>query len=282
MLRMSGANKKQEAARKARLEREAAERAAAERAKRLKLLGGAGVAIVAIIALVLALGLFREDSTEKLGKNEVEIAGQKVEVAGSEETAAELNGLPQKGELLGDPNAPVTIVEIADLKCPACQLYSVDVQPDVIKDLVRPGKANLQIKLVNFRDAAAGTTDGEAARNAAYNLVPKNTYFNFVSMVYANQGNEAETWATDRKLKAIGEATPGVGQDAINTAETPESKKLVEDAEKLATALNIQGTPSIYVKARGTNEYTHVPSFNDVSAISSAVDEAAKKAKATR
>ena len=50
MLRMSGANKKQEAARKARLEREAAERAAAERSKRLKLLGGAGVAIVVIVS----------------------------------------------------------------------------------------------------------------------------------------------------------------------------------------------------------------------------------------
>lgn len=282
MLRMSGANKKQEAARKARLEREAAERAAAERSKRLKLLGGAAVAIVAVVALVLALGLFREDSAKNLGTGEVTIEGQKVEVRGAEETAAELNGIPQNGALLGDPNAPVTIVEIADLKCPACKMYSVDVQPEVIKQLVRPGKANLQIKLVNFRDAAAGTTDGEAARNAAFNLVPKNTFFNYVSMVYANQGNEAETWATDRKLKAIGEATPGVGAAAINTAETPESKKLVEDAEKLATALDIQGTPSIYVKARGTNAYTHVPSFNDVAAISSAVDEAAKKAKATR
>lgn len=282
MLRMSGAKKKQEAARKARLEREAAERAAAERSKRVKLLGGAGAAIVVIVALVLALGLFREDTTENLGSGEVTIDGQKVEVKGAEETAAELSGLPQSGDLLGDPDAPVTIVEIADLKCPACQMYSVDVQPEVIEQLVRPGKANLQVKLVNFRDAAAGTTDGEAARNAAYNLVPRNTYFNYVSMLYANQGSEAETWATDRKLKAVGEATPGVGAAAINTAETPESKKLVEDAEKLATALNIQGTPSVYVKARGTNEYTHVPSFNDVAAISSAVDEAAKKAKATR
>lgn len=282
MLRMSGANKKQEAARKARLEREAAERAAAERSKRLKLLGGAGVAIVAIVAIVLALGLFRGDATEGITDGEVTVGGEKVSIKGTDETKALFSGLEQNGEVLGDPNAPVTIVEIADLKCPACQIHEIDTQPEIIKNLVKPGKANLQVVLVNFRDAAAGTTDGEAARNAAYNLVGKNTYFPFVHMTYLNQGNEAETWATDKKLKAIGEGTPGVGADAVNTAVTPESKKLVEQAEKLSTALNPSGTPSLYVKARGTNEYTHVPDFTSLSDITSAVEDASKNAKATR
>lgn len=282
MLRMSGAKKKQEAARQARLEREAAERAARERSKRLKLLGGAGVAIVAVVALVLVLGLFRGDATEDLASQNIEVDGAKVEVKGADETAALYDGIPQKGELLGDPNAPVTIIEIADLKCPACQLHAVDTQPEIIKQLVRTGKANLKIKLVNFRDAAAGTTDGEAARNAAHNMVPLNTFFNFQNMIYSNQGDESETWATDRKLTAIAAGTPGVEGDQLNTSETPESKKLTESAEKLATALNVQGTPSIYVQARGTNEYTNVPNFNSVEDVSAAVDEAAKNAKATR
>ncbi len=99
-------------------------------------------------------------------------------------------------------------------------------------------------------------------------------------MIFFNQGNEAETWATDRKLKAIGEGTPGVGADQINTAETPASQELTESAEKLSTALNPSGTPSLYVKARGTNEYTHIPDFTNLEGITSAVDEAAKNAKA--
>lgn len=282
MLRMSGAKKKQEAARQARLEREAAERAARERAKRLKLLGGAGAAIVVIVALVLALGLFRDDATKDASGGKVEVDGQTVEVKGVDETTTLFSGLPQNGRVLGDPNAPATIVEIADLKCPACQLHEIETQPEIINSLVKPGKANLEIVLVNFRDAAAGTTDGEAARNAAHNLVASNTFFPFVHMLYYNQGNESETWATDRKLKAIGEATPGVGADKIDTAETPESKKETESAEKLSTALNPTGTPSLYVKARGTNEYTHIPNFTSIEDITAAVDEATKKAKATR
>lgn len=282
MLRMSGAKKKQEAARQARLEREAAERTARERSKRLKLLGGAGVAIVAVVALVLALGLFRGDATEDLAKQDITVDGQKVEVKGADETAALYQGIPQTGETLGDPNAPVSIIEIADLKCPACQLHAVDTHPEVVKQLVRTGKANLKIRLVNFRDAAAGTTDGEAARNAAHNLVPQNGFFPFVNMVFNNQGDESETWATERKLKAIAAGTPGVGEDKLNASDTDESKKLTESAEKLATALNVQGTPSVYVQARGTNEYTHVPNFSSVEDITAAVDEAAKNAQATR
>ncbi len=282
MLRMSGAKKKQEAARKARLEREAAERAARERSKRLKLLGGAGVAIVAVVALVLALGLFRGDATENLASQDVTVDGQKVEVKGADQTAALYEGIPQNGEVLGDPNAPATIIEIADIKCPACQLHAVETHPKVVEDLVRTGKANLKVNLVNFRDAAGGTTDGEAARNAAYNLVPQNTFFNYLNMLFNNQGNEGETWATDRKLKAIAGGTPGVEVDQLNTGETAESKKLTEASEKLATALSVQGTPSVYVQARGTNEYTHVPNFNSVEDIGAAVDEATKNAKATR
>ena len=31
-----------------------------------------------------------------------------------------LKGIPQNGFVLGDPNAPVTLVEYIDLQCPIC------------------------------------------------------------------------------------------------------------------------------------------------------------------
>ncbi len=279
MLRMSGAKKKQEAARKARLEREAAERAAAERSKRLKLLGGAAVVIALIVAIVIVAEPFRGDSRENLGTQNVSVNGEKVEVKGADETAALYRDIPQNGLVLGDPSAPVTIIEIADLKCPACQIHATDTHPKVVNELVRTGKANLKVELVNFRDAAAGTTDGEAARNAAYNLVASNQFFPFVNMLFNNQGSEQETWATDRKLEAIATATPGVDGAELDTKQTPASEKLVADAEKLSTNLQVEGTPSLYVQPRGTNEYTHVPNFNDMAQISAAVETASKNAK---
>jgi protein-disulfide isomerase len=264
---MSGANKKQAAAAKARLEREAAEKASAERAKRLKLLGGALalVLLVGVVLLVVAGG--GDDGTD--GKD------------GSAETTKLLAGLPQDGTLLGKPDAPVTIHEFADLKCPACKTFEIDSQQQNVDELVRTGKANLRLHLVNIIDPNVGTEDGKFGRTAVNNLVATDKYWPMVSTLYYNQGLESDSWIDEDKLKEIADIAPGVGAAAINTRETPASRQLAADADKLFQGLRASGTPAFFVQARGTREYTSVDS--SVAAIKAGVEAATSKAKpATR
>lgn len=267
MLRMSGANKKQAAAQKARLEREAAEKASAERAKRLKLLGGALLAVVVIAGIVLAFAGGGDDGTD--GKD------------GANETTQLLAGLPQDGTLLGRPDAPVTIHEFADLKCPACKQFEIDSQKQNVDELVRTGKANLRLHLVNIIDQNVGTEDGQLGRTAVNNLVATDKYWPMVSTLYYNQGLESDSWIDEGKLKEIADLAPGVGGAAINTRETPASRQLAADADKLFQGLRASGTPAFFVQARGTREYTAVGS--DVASIKAGVETATAKAKpATR
>lgn len=264
MLGMSGANKKQAAAQKARLEREAAEKASAERAKRLKLLGGAAGVVVVIIAIVLAAGAFKGDDGTG-GKN------------GAAETRQLLAGLPQDGTLIGNPDAPVTIHEFADLKCPACKQFEIESQQQNVDELVRSGKANMRLHLVNIIDPNVGTEDGKVGRTAANNLVAQDKYWPFVSTLYYNQGLESDSWLDEARLKEIADLAPGVGAAAINVRETPASRELAAEADKLFQGLRASGTPAFFVQARGTREYTAVDS--SVSAIKAGVEEATKKAK---
>lgn len=261
-------------ARRAREEQEATAAAAGQRRRRLRLLGGALGAVVLVVAVVLALGAFKDDPAE--GGTTTEVGG--VRLRGASETAALLRGLPQDGVTLGRKDAPATILEIADLKCPACQAHELQTQPEVIDRLVRTGRANLQLQLINFRDAPAGTTDGEAARRAAYGLAAVDRFWDFAHLTFWNQGSEQDAWASESLLRAIAAAVPGLDAGVLTTRETPAVREAIAKAQGIARALRTDATPSVYVLARGARTGTRVGDASSVDAIERAVDEATRTA----
>ncbi|MEV4419413.1 thioredoxin domain-containing protein [Patulibacter sp. NPDC049589] len=257
-------------ARAARELREAEERDAAQRRRRLRLLSGAAACVAVVVAVVIAFGAFKGDPTD--GSPRVDVDGTGVK--GATETAALVRGLPQHDETLGRADAPATILEIADLKCPGCQAHEVQAQQEIVDRLVRTGKANLQMQLVNFRDAPAGTTDGEGARRAAYNLAASGRFWNFVHATYWNQGSEQTAWATPDLLRKVAAAAPGIEPGQVETRETPASRTAIANAERIARALKVTETPSLYVLARGARTGVRVGNPDDVDAIAAAVAKA--------
>ena len=90
-------------------------------------------------------------------------------VAGSADVAADkaLNGPPvaelmAEGPLgersLGNPNAPITVIEYASLTCPHCASFQRDVFPRVKKEFIDTGKIRFIV-----REFPIGRTSGAAA-----------------------------------------------------------------------------------------------------------------------
>lgn len=52
------------------------------------------------------------------------------------------------GTIIGDPDAPVTMVIYADYQCPHCRDFHADIEPRIINDFVRTGMVKLE--LVDF------------------------------------------------------------------------------------------------------------------------------------
>jgi protein-disulfide isomerase len=261
--------------RRERERREAADDAATLRRDRLRLLLAGSGAVVLLVVLVAAFGAFKGDPTE--GGSETDVGG--VRVRGATETAALLRGLPQDGVTLGRKDAPVTILEIADLKCPSCQEHELRVQPQVVDRLVRTGRANLQMQLVNYRDDAAGTTDGEGARRAAYGFAARDRFWNFVHATYWNQGPEQDQWATEARLREVATAAPGIEPAQVDVRETPATRTATATADRLAAALRTDGTPSVYVIPRGSSTGEEVADSGSVDAIARAVEAAERVAR---
>ena len=222
---------------------------------------GAVVAAVVVAAVVAALLLASGGGDEA--------APRGTQLAGGAETRALLRGIPQDGIAIGSPDAPVTLVEFADLQCPFCATWATDAFPDVVEEYVRPGKLRIE-----FRGLAFIGEDSEKALRAALAAGRQDRLWHVVELLYRNQGAENSGWVTDELLDAVGRAA-GLDLDTWHGAfESAAVDGQLSAAERLAQANAIQSTPSFLVgRTGGTLRRVDVASL-DAAGITPAIDRA--------
>jgi protein-disulfide isomerase len=228
----------------ARAERIAQEQAAAEsaaRKKRLGIFGGLLLAAIAVVAVAIAISSSGDDSAK---------AG---EVDGADEVVKLYQGIDQDGITLGDPKAKATIVFFAEPKCPVCRQFDTDELPKIISDAVRTGKAKMKLRLRAFLGE-----DSLPAIRALNGASLQNKAWEATGILYANQGEESETWATDERIRELLGAVPGLDVDkAIKDGQGAAATRLIAEAETLAGRYGSQGTPDLYV-GRSENDANRV------------------------
>jgi protein-disulfide isomerase len=131
--------------------------------------------------------------------------GASGQLMGSTDGAALLAGIPQHGTVLGSSNAPVTLVEFADLQCPYCAQFSRDALPSLIADYVRTGK----VRLV-FHGLAFVGPESDTALRASLAAGHQNRLWNALHLFYANQGAENSGWVTDGFIRSLAGGIAGV------------------------------------------------------------------------
>jgi protein-disulfide isomerase len=196
-------------------------------------------------------------------------------VTGVKESTAMLAGVPQSGKTLGDPKAPVTMIEFADLQCPFCKEYSLQTLPRIVQDYVRAGKVRLELHLLTF--LGEDSVRGAAVANAA---ALQDKLWNFTDLFYFNQGEEKTGYATDAFLRKIADAVPGLDADKAFADRTQQSV-VAENAaaDALAGRYGVTGTPSFVVGPTG-GDLQLVDGF-DLGSIKAALDGALKQTAAS-
>ena len=227
-------------ARRRRVDREHAEAAAAARRRRLTRLGG----LVAVAAIAVAV-LVAVASPGGSGGAQAPSART---VAGASAAKALLAGVPQHGVTLGNPNAPVHVVEFADLQCPFCRDASRNVLPAVIRDQVRTGKVR-----IDFRALAFIGPDSVRMARVAQAAGAQNRLWSFVDLAYANQGRENSGYATDAFIRRIARSVPGLDVNrAMSQRDGAAVTAQLTAAQRAATAAGVNETPTFLV-GRGSS-----------------------------
>ena len=183
-----------------------------------------------------------------------------------------LDGIPQKGMVLGSPGAKVKVLEFGDLQCPFCKGYSEEVLPQVIESRVRSGEARL-----DFRNFTIIGPQSKPAGAAAIAAGEQGRGWNFVELFYRNQGTEDSGYADDEFLTAIAKAA-GV-QDLAKWNQARKSQAVIGQVEETtaeAENLGFSGTPSFALEGPGTDGVEAIDTPESADALESAIEDAGK------
>lgn len=248
---MSSREAEKRQAREARAAAEQAESATERRRRLIALLAG-----ILVLAVIVVGGLVLVSQANDSGDATATSSGS-------------LDGIPEQGITLGDPNAPVTMVEFADPQCPYCAQYTNDVFPDLVDRYVKTGKVRMELRLLSLVGP-----DSETLAADAYSAADQDGLWKFIELAYARQGTENTGYVTDDFVNSV---ASDAGLDATKVtagADSSEVQDLLDQANQLAQKDQISGTPSFLIGSTGGKLTPLNPSSLDVDSFSGPIDDA--------
>ncbi len=150
--------------------------------------------------------------------------------------------LSQASPVFGSVDSPVTIIEFGDYQCPNCQKWFLNTKPDIVKNYIDTGKANLY-----FVDLAFLGDDSLTASAATYCADEQGRYWDYHSYLYSNQRGIDGGWADASSLQDYAEV---LELDTDSFASCMDSKKYEKSIVfNLEEAINsgIKSTPSFII-----------------------------------
>ncbi len=230
-----------------------------ERRKRLLQIGSAAVFLAIVVVAVLIVVSANETSGGDTSLEDVGLVKR------------ELQGIPQSGLVLGDPQAKVTLLEFGDLQCPVCKGFSEEIIPEVIDSKVRSGEAKIE-----FRNYTIISQESVPAGAGAIAAGKQGRGWTFIELFYRNQGLEASGYVTDEFLAEIakGAGVPDIdrwNKDRKSSATLAEVKRTTEEAQ----TLGLTGTPSFAVEGPATKGLETLGTPGSAEALEAAIEAAA-------
>jgi protein-disulfide isomerase len=176
------------------------------------------------------------------------------------------------GTTLGNPNSKVVIDVFEDFQCSACQIYTKDIEPKVIKEIAETGRVSYVFHQYPFEDdTSTGIKDSDNAALASECAAAQNRFWDFKNILFANQ-NQVYGQFGDERLEKFAQSL-GLNMNEYKACYKDKryQSKLTEGIN-LGAQMGVKGTPSIYVNGVNVSPGS-VPTFE---IILQAVEQALK------
>lgn len=167
---------------------------------------------------------------------------------------------------LGEDDAPVKLAVFEDFKCPFCRQFDQNVLPQLTREYIDTGQA--QLHFINFSFIGPDSTTAALAGECAYRQ-NEAAFWDYKTIIFRAQGPESQQWATPSRLQELAENVGDLDAEALRQCINDEvHADAVAADNELARAVGVTGTPTLFVGDQ------QVASALDYDAVSAAIDEA--------
>jgi protein-disulfide isomerase len=184
-----------------------------------------------------------------------------------------LNGIPEHGNTLGQPAAPVTVTEFGDLACPIGRDFARGSEALLISNEVATGRAKLVYRGFETASTTANAGAYTASQIAARAAGLQNRAWYYILLFYERQRAETTRYVTEGFMRSIAAAVPGLRLARWQAArrQAALAAAVVADGRAASTA-GVTGTPAIFVSGRrGTLQFsdpnTAVPTLPQLESL---------------
>lgn len=148
--------------------------------------------------------------------------------------------------VMGEADAPVTIIEYASLTCPHCATFHRETLPQVKSEWIETGKARLI-----YRDFPTSPTAVSLAASMIARCAPRERYFAFLGALFETQKN----WAVSPDpIDALAKVAQLGGMPREDVDKCLDDEALLDGLRERAldarTEFGIESTPSFVINGK--------------------------------
>lgn len=165
------------------------------------------------------------------------------------------SGIKASDMVIGDPNAPVTIIEYASATCPHCAVVDAEILPEIKKTYIDTGKAKLVFREFWTPPQELSMVGAIVARCAA-EKGGRDAYFAVMGNLFRTQ----ETWISQNWKTELEKLSAQAGMDKAAFDACLKRQDIFDMLQaqfKEATdKMNVSGTPTFFVNGEKTASYS--------------------------
>ena len=211
---------------------------------------GPSIIIGVAITAICVIGIFFSLNVNNIEESQL-IERELIETTTTPEpTEISLKTLINNGSpILGDPNAPITLIEFGDFQCHFCNVHFHNTEPALLENFVTPGKVN-----IIFKDYTIIGNDSVFAAHGAHCASEQAKYWEYHGVLFNNWTGENNGWAAKPNLVSFANALNIDTQEFVQCMNSNRYNDIITQSKIDGELLGIRGTPAFFIINDNTGE----------------------------